>query len=133
MPPPTIKVIATGERPSFDVRRGPGVPDAFWLRLRSEWGIQGPDPSAHLFVGVEQVLSRLAWLKPACLAHGVGVEWDDRARKTIESLHRERLAVGETATKPPLTDECHSDKRRAGDVRRVCGANILRVARSKTL
>lgn len=118
MRPPTITIRATGQRPSFDVTRGAGVPDAFWLRLRSEWGIQGPDPASHLVVGIEQVLSRIAWLKPTCRIYGVGIDWDDAARRTIGSLHEERLAVTENTERPPLTDlEVHDRLRSSRFVR----------------
>lgn len=89
----------------IDVLRGEGVGDDLWLRVLAEWGSSGAFPSERITVPVDRFLGRLAWLRPACVQHRVGIEVDAATRWLIASARREREALecaiaGETPLSP---------------------------------
>lgn len=100
MPIPTIGVRS--ESGGFEIVRGAGVSNDFWLRVRAEWGSTGARPAQRLVVATEVLLGRLTWLRPACLAHQVGVEFDDSARALIMATQRERRALDEALAIGPF-------------------------------
>jgi SNF2 family DNA or RNA helicase len=90
---PLLNITSRGDFAQIIVSRNDAVPEVFWSRVLSEWGIDGPDPSNRIIVPVERFLSQIAWLLPACRQHKVGIEWDTNTKRLIASAQAERRSL----------------------------------------
>src|SRR3954451_12898736 len=84
-----------------EITRGPGVADELWMRVRAEWGSDGADPLHRIVVGTDTFLARLAWLRPACVEYGVGVDPDDGCRDLLVAVQVERRALDAALAEAP--------------------------------
>ncbi len=95
-PWPLVSISAEATSPTVLVRRNNLVGDDFWLLLRAEWGSESSDPAEGLLVALDQFLARRRALQAACLRHGVGIEWNERAKDLVRSAEAEREALDES-------------------------------------
>lgn len=83
-----------GSPPVVEIRRGPGVPDAFWesipVRLGSTTSRSGPE---MLSVALERFLSARLWLRNHCRTYQVGLDLDDDLRDLLGRARDEARIV----------------------------------------
>ena len=94
-----------GIPPTIIAERGDSVPDVFWGQLRVEWGYDG-DPGRAVRVPLARFRSNLGWLKPACTAYRVTLEWDPLVQELVRQVADERRLLDSIiAEKPSLSDD----------------------------
>jgi SNF2 family DNA or RNA helicase len=103
---PTVRVELLGQPPLIEIRREPGVSDAFWQALPVRLGaLATRDISAHLSVPVERFLAGRLWLRDHCRQHRVGLDLDEGSRALLRRAHEEHELVRDrlesTPTRPP--------------------------------
>ena len=100
----SLRSVDLGRR--VEARRGDGVPDAFWLALRAEWGSTGDRPHTAVYLPVESFANRLGWLGPACRRHDVAIDWDPEVAAIVQRRKAETSRLAQIRTdKPMLTPE----------------------------
>jgi superfamily II DNA or RNA helicase len=87
----TFKSVSDGRR--IEVRRDVDVPDAFWRRVRAEWGQRGAHPNVAITVPIEVFASRHAWVGVDCRLYGVRVELDAGTRAALDRGRSDREAL----------------------------------------
>jgi superfamily II DNA or RNA helicase len=85
-----LSLRPVGVPPVIQATRGDGVPQDFWLELWTEWGTDGPNPGQAVELPLERFLSRLAWLRPACVRHDVGLDWDPDLAALVAETREQR-------------------------------------------
>ena len=93
--PGAIEVVAT---------RTASVPDAFWLKLQSEWGTDGRRPRESVDVGVSTFLERLHWLPKFCRKYRVELEWRGNAKNLVSGRQLVRRSLREALEPRDLVD-----------------------------
>ncbi|GAA4561059.1 DEAD/DEAH box helicase [Planotetraspora kaengkrachanensis] len=97
--------LGPGNPPTIIAERGDGVPDVFWGQLRVEWGYDG-DPGQAVHVPLSRFRGNLGWLKPACAAYRVKLEWDPRVREIISQIGSDRRQLDSVmASNSALTED----------------------------
>lgn len=99
--------------PTIIAERGEGVPDVFWGQLRVEWGYDG-DPSRAIIVPLPRFRANLGWLKPACTAYRVTLEWDPGVRELVRKISDERRLLDSVVANEPRLSEDEVRARLAG-------------------
>lgn len=97
---PVLQIRARDVPPIVEVRRGDGIPDAFWLMVRSEWGSDGREAGRHITISLERFLSQLSWLAPACRKYRIGIDWDECSQELVLGANNERQTLMEHLQEP---------------------------------
>lgn len=105
MTEPALGLSLVGTPPEVHASRVGDVPPGFWLQLISEWGADGDHPGQRVILTVEQLLSRMSWLRPACTRYGVGIQWQPELRQLIEQTRAQRYLLDQALTSPAPLDE----------------------------
>ncbi len=80
------------------------VSDAFWRKLRAEWGQSGSQPNVAVVISTETFASRHAWMPSACRQFNVTVELDDAAKAVISRGRVDRDRLREIRASEPAGD-----------------------------
>lgn len=86
------------------VSRTSSVPDAFWLKLQSEWGTRGRRPSESVVVGVSTFLDRLHWLPKFCRKYAVELEWHGNSENLVVGRQLVRRSLQKALELEDLAD-----------------------------
>jgi hypothetical protein len=86
----SLRLCLVGTPPVILAERAGVVPQNFWLELWTEWGTDGPNPGWAVELSLERFLSRLAWLRPACLRHNVDLDWDAELLRLVSETREQR-------------------------------------------
>lgn len=93
-----LSVLASGR--ALSARRDAEVSSRFWSKARAEWGSEGREPNVALEVRLEVFLANLAWLRPACMQHGVSLSWSEDAAGLVTRHRAEGEALREALSDP---------------------------------
>lgn len=91
----TVALHLVGSPPVVEATRNESVRQGFWLELWSEWGTDGINPGKAVQLPLERFLSRLRWLKPACVRHEVSLDWDPALVAVVAETRNQRRQLDE--------------------------------------
>ncbi|WP_433585816.1 DEAD/DEAH box helicase [Microbacterium hydrocarbonoxydans] len=78
------------------------VPDAFWLKLLAEWGVDSTaDFSRSVETTLDRLLGRSEWLPRSCQQYQVRLEWDDALVKVLTAANEESERLNQILADPP--------------------------------
>lgn len=95
-----VSLRLVGSPPVVEARRDEAVSQAFWLELWAEWGTDGANPGDAIQLPLERFLSRLGWLKPACIRERTGLEWDPDLSALVAEVRAERSQLNVALRQP---------------------------------
>lgn len=101
---PKLRLSVKDTPPIVEARREGGVSDNFWLQARAEWGSNGQTPARAITIPLEQFLSNLAWLAPACRRFKVEIQWDERLKQMVIAGNEERRTLDEALRLSPAAE-----------------------------
>lgn len=81
------------------------VPEAFWLKLISEWGVDSTaDISRSVDTSLDRLLGRSDWLPRACQQYQVKLQWDEALVKVLTAANLESQRLNEILSDPPAAE-----------------------------
>ena len=112
--PPEISIEYNDGERTVRVGRSSSVPDAFWIKVQSEWGTEGRRPADYILAPVVVFLRRIQWLPNYCRRFGVRVDWRGNSRELIDRQKRDRVALKGVLEHPNPIDVGLIDQEIAG-------------------
>jgi SNF2-related domain/Helicase conserved C-terminal domain len=88
----------------IEVSRDELISDAFWRKVRAEWGQSGRQPNVAVLISTETFASRHAWLPGACRQFEVDVKLDAVAQAVISRGRADRDRLREIRASAPAGD-----------------------------
>ena len=111
---PTLILRIVDSPPVVEARRNLFVPKGFWLKVMSEWGTNGSNPGEAVELTVDYLLTRMRWLKAACIDFGVSIDWDPALRDLILQNNAQRKVLLDLIANPVTLSPAEVAERQLG-------------------